>query len=77
MSITDHDIVQMLDKGEHEITTFEANVLDTLLRRWPAWPSHWPTPKQRAVLRQMADKYLLPQDVAEWLGQQTLFTGGS
>ena len=71
--MTDHDILVLLDGCHQEVSNFEAEILETLLKRWPHWPAHWPTPRQRAVLRHMADKYLDPHAVAEWLGQQRLF----
>jgi hypothetical protein len=66
------EILHRLDTCEAEVTDFEAGVLDTCLR-WQRQGRRI-TPKQRAIVVQMAEKYL-PDGAtlaAELLGQERL-----
>ena len=67
--INDADIIEAIDQGSCTVTDWEAEFLETLVRYGPS-PSL--SPKQRAVLTRMAEKYLPLWMVAEWLGQQRL-----
>jgi hypothetical protein len=62
------EILTALDTGAHDVTRWEADFLDSLLRQ--TYPL---TPKQRHVLARMAERYLDPALAAELLGQQRLF----
>jgi len=69
--MTDHDLLQELDNVAIPLTDWEIDFLESTLRHGERWRA---TPKQRVVLHRMADKYLDPALVAEWLSQQRLFT---
>ena len=67
--MTDYEILQMIDEQPSPCTPWEVEFLENCLRRGPAYTL---SPKQRAVIRRMADTYLAESVVAEWLGQLTL-----
>jgi len=56
--MTDYELITLLDRGNHSVTACEAEVLETLLRRWPHWPAQWPTMRQLGVLYQMTRAYV-------------------
>lgn len=60
-------ILKALDEGEHEVTAWEANYLNSVMQQ--TYPL---TPKQRKVLAQMAEKYLNATLAAELIGQKRL-----
>jgi hypothetical protein len=62
------EALHALDTMETEVTNWEAGVLQTLLRQ--TFPL---SPKQQAVLIEMAEQYLDPLLAAELRGQQRLF----
>ena len=69
--VSDYALLQALDCSKHEVTAWEAAFLESMLRRGPGY---FPTAKQRVIMQQMAEQYLDPHLVAEWCGQQRLFT---
>jgi hypothetical protein len=62
------EALHALDTMETEVTNWEAGFLQTLLRQ--TFPL---SPKQQAVLIEMAEQYLDPLLAAELRGQQRLF----
>lgn len=65
---TVQDVLKALDEGDFDVTAFEAQFLESLLRQ--TYPL---TPKQHAVLVRMAEHYCDPLLAAELRGQQRLF----
>ena len=68
MTHVEREAVIRLDTMTTEVTEWEANFLVTLLQ----WHGDL-TPKQRAVLVRMTEKYLGPTLAAELAGQQRLW----
>jgi hypothetical protein len=62
------EMAQRLDSQDTDVTPWEAEFLESLLRRRVA-----PTPKQLAVLTRMVERYLSPELAAELHGQQRLW----
>ena len=69
--MTDLDIMIMIDEQPITCTRWEIEFLDSLLKKGEQYTL---SPKQRAVLRRMADEYLAESIVAEWLGQLSLMS---
>lgn len=63
-----HEVLQQLDSLEHEVSDWEAQFLDSILRQRRALSD-----KQYAVVVRMAEQYLDPTVAAELRGQQRLF----
>ena len=65
---TTREVLTALDQMDQDVTAWEADFLESLMTQ--TWPL---SPKQRAVLMTMADRYLDPCLAAELRGQQRLF----
>lgn len=65
-------VLQALDTMEQEVTAFEANVLETVLRQktWASW-------KQRQILGQMIERYLQDDQLASQIRGQLVLPGVS
>jgi hypothetical protein len=61
-------LARHLDTQDADVTPWEAEFLESLLRRDRA-----PSPKQLAVLTRMVERYLGPEQAAELHGQQRLW----
>ena len=73
MVITDFDVIEALDQGPYDVSNWEAEFLETLIR-YGKEPRI--SQKQRAVLVRMAQQYLPDWMVAEWMGQERIpFSG--
>lgn len=65
------EVLTRLDRMERPVTDWEAEFLDSLLKRREKRPL---SPKQHAVLVRMVEQYLDATLAAELRGQQRLFT---
>ena len=64
------DILHRLDTCDREVTPWEADFLESVLRQ--AHAGRGLSPKQLAVVRRMAEQYLSPELAAELAGQGRL-----
>ena len=67
--MTDYDILTMIDLQPIACTDWEIEFLVSCLGRGTDYRL---SPKQRAIVQRMADKYLAESIVLEWLGQMRL-----
>lgn len=63
--MTDYEILQAIDQQPITCTDWEVGFLESCLRRGPEYRL---SPKQRNIVKRMADEYLAESIVAEWLG---------
>ena len=67
--MTNYELLQRLDEQTHQVTDWEVEFLEGMLRRGE---NYQPSPKQKTVMMRMGEKYLDASTVAEWLGQERL-----